>query len=168
MKLLIILFKNEKIDRKDLIEPLINYLKEHLNFQVEQIEIDFPQVEKRDNQYLAQSFIEKIAFQRKKTENDFALALTEKDLFMPELNFVFGLAAPQQKTAIISIQRLKSEDTTLFLERTIKEAVHELGHLLGLEHCPNPKCVMHFSNSLKDTDIKGKEYCDKCRRVIFQ
>ncbi|TLX91314.1 MAG: hypothetical protein E6K97_02920 [Thaumarchaeota archaeon] len=38
----------------------------------------------------------------------------------------------------------------------VKECVHELGHIFGFVHCPNIECVMYFSNSLSDTDIKGK------------
>ena len=44
----------------------------------------------------------------------------------------------------------------------MKEAVHELGHTLGLEHCPDRSCVMYFSNSLADTDRKGEAYCSRC------
>jgi archaemetzincin len=41
--------------------------------------------------------------------------------------------------------------------------VHELGHVFGLEHCPDPECVMHFSNSLLDTDRKSTSFCSQCR-----
>ncbi len=54
----------------------------------------------------------------------------------------------------------------LFKERALKEAIHELGHLLGLGHCPNPACVMFFSNSLGDTDRKGPGLCPECRRRL--
>ena len=46
-------------------------------------------------------------------------------------------------------------DENLFRERALTEAVHELGHTYGLGHCPVSTCVMHFSNSLHDTDLKG-------------
>jgi archaemetzincin len=41
-------------------------------------------------------------------------------------------------------------DTSHFGQRLVKEAVHELGHAFGLNHCENIECVMHFSNSLQN------------------
>ncbi|MFQ5892664.1 MAG: hypothetical protein ACE5HW_07710, partial [Candidatus Methanofastidiosia archaeon] len=55
----------------------------------------------------------------------------------------------------------------VFLERVLKEAIHELGHTFGLRQCKNSRCVMFFSNSLWDTDYKSKEYCEICRSYLF-
>jgi archaemetzincin len=57
---------------------------------------------------------------------------------------------------------LKKNDS-LFYQRIVKEAVHELGHAFGLSHCNKFTCVMHFSNSLRDTDIKENNFCNNCR-----
>jgi hypothetical protein len=90
----------------------------------------------------------------------------------PGLNFVFGLADPSSRCAIISLARLYPEfygqprNPGLFKARAVKEAVHELGHLLGLGHCPDPACVMAFSNSLGDTDRKGPGFCAPCRELL--
>jgi len=95
------------------------------------------------------------------------------DLYVPRLNFVFGEADIVSGTAIVSLCRLRQEyygmapDEALFLERATKEIVHELGHTFGLGHCPNNKCVMHFSNSLADTDVKEVHFCNKCRPKII-
>lgn len=97
------------------------------------------------------------------------LGIIDADCYTPGLNFIFGQARMRGRDAFIALPRLRqsfyglSEDETLFQERVLKEAVHELGHTYGLGHCFNPKCVMHFSNSLLDTDIKGAELCAQCK-----
>ncbi|MGB9842483.1 MAG: matrixin family metalloprotease, partial [Candidatus Bathyarchaeales archaeon] len=79
-----------------------------------------------------------------------------------------GEALCPGKAAIISLWRLKPEfygdtpDMTLFSARVLKEAVHELGHTLGLRHCSRGSCVMYFSNSIIDTDRKQSLFCDQC------
>jgi archaemetzincin len=47
-----------------------------------------------------------------------------------------------------------------------KETLHELGHILGLEHCPNPRCVMSFSNSIYDVDRKEARFCEMCKKKL--
>jgi archaemetzincin len=97
------------------------------------------------------------------------LAICDFDAYSDELNFVFGEARLDGSICAIYLPRLRQEfyglkpDGSLFYNRLVKEAVHELGHTFGLSHCKNMKCVMHFSNSLSDTDIKTNQLCDVCR-----
>jgi archaemetzincin len=104
--------------------------------------------------------------------HDRILGIVDQDLFMPRLNFVFGVADTHGRRAIISLARLRQEfyglapDLSLFLLRATKEAVHELGHTWELEHCPDPRCVMYFSNSHGDTDHKGYQFCLQCRAML--
>jgi archaemetzincin len=98
------------------------------------------------------------------------LGIVDLDLYVPKLNFVFGEAS--QRVAIISLTRLRDEfyhlpkDESLFRKRVLTEAVHELGHTYGLEHCRIPHCVMFFSKSLIDTDTKGPDFCPRCKDKI--
>jgi len=104
-------------------------------------------------------------------EAKYALAIADLDLYVPQLNFVFGLADRAAAHAIIALPRLRQsfyglpDDTSLFCGRVVKEAVHELGHVQGLEHCRDRRCVMAFSNSLADTDYKGQEFCERCKKT---
>ncbi|HII06843.1 MAG TPA: archaemetzincin family Zn-dependent metalloprotease [Methanotrichaceae archaeon] len=101
---------------------------------------------------------------------DALLGVIDEDLFVADLNFVFGLVYGSR--AIISLARLRQEfyslspNQDLFRERALKEAVHELGHVFGLPHCSDRRCVMHFSNSISDTDFKGWMYCERCREML--
>ncbi len=98
------------------------------------------------------------------------LFIFDADAYSYGLNFVFGEAIGHGSIAIIYLPRIKQEfyglksDEQLFYERLVKESVHELGHTFGLAHCNSTRCVMHFSNSLHDTDIKKRSFCDSCNR----
>ena len=104
-------------------------------------------------------------------EGDAVLGVIDEDLFVADLNFVFGLAYGSR--AIISLARLRQEfyglspDPVLFRERAKKEAVHELGHVFGLPHCPDRECVMHFSNSIGEIDFKSSRFCGRCRARLL-
>lgn len=47
----------------------------------------------------------------------------------------------------------------------IRKVVHEFGHVFSLAHCSDPKRALHFSNTLADSDYKGKGFCERCRRM---
>ncbi len=122
-------------------------------------------------QYFATPIMEEL---RKNIPRDAekVLAVLDADIFVPALNFIFGQADLGGKEALISLTRLREEfygnskNEELLFERAVKEAVHELGHTFGLRHCGNPKCVMYFSNSLSDTDTKGADFCEECRKKL--
>ena len=157
---------------------LLGYLGEGLKkelkaevAQVEKVPVPPGAYDPRRRQYRAGAFLPLLTPYRP-GNNGLVLGVTEVDLFVPELNFVLGLADSRQKCAIISLARLQPEfyglpgNPQLFKERALKEALHELGHLSGLGHCPHPACVMFFSNSLADTDRKGPGFCPECCNIL--
>jgi archaemetzincin len=118
-------------------------------------------------QWLSDNYTKLYSKERRTTTK--ILAICDFDAYSDKLNFVFGEAHLDGRICAIYLPRLRQEfyglkpDKSLFYQRLIKEAVHELGHAFGLTHCESIKCVMHFSNSLSDTDIKTSHLCNVCR-----
>lgn len=94
------------------------------------------------------------------------LAVTAEDLTSGAFNFVFGLADAAERVAVLSTYRLSEDGTVRLMDRLAKEAIHEIGHVLGLSHCSNGGCVMYFSTSLADTDAKTAAFCETCRPTL--
>lgn len=96
------------------------------------------------------------------------LAVTTRDLFIPVLTFVFGHAQLGGRAAVVSLARLHQEfyrlppDREIFLERAVKEALHESGHLFGLVHCADRTCAMSLSTGVRQIDGKGAAFCAPC------
>jgi len=124
----------------------------------------------RSGQYYATRILTALERRAGNRKDEKLLGVTDLDLYVPNMNFIFGEANLPGSAAIISTHRLRNTtpygDKRLFPERLIKEAVHELGHTIGLVHCETQSCVMHFSNSLADTDRKDQDYCERCLRKL--
>jgi archaemetzincin len=122
------------------------------------------------NQYLAEKILEFI----KKKFSDKIIAVVKVDLYAEGLNFIFGQAELGGRVCVVSIYRLNPKfydlqlNRKLFLERIEKEAIHEVGHMLGLTHCEIEGCVMNFSNSILEVDQKSKSLCEKCKKLILK
>ena len=125
--------------------------------------------DKKRNQYSSSVILNEIRSYASKHEKFHGvLGVVDVDIFVPELNYVFGEAYTPGRAALISLWRLKpqfngeSAGSAVFVLRALKESIHELGHTLGLQHCHRSLCVMHFSNSIFDTDKKQSLLCDQC------
>lgn len=100
------------------------------------------------------------------------IALTNVDLCISILTYVFGEAELGGKVAIASNYRLRHhEDGTnvsaaQHYERLAKVALHELGHTLSAYHCDNPKCLMKYSPKVHHLDQLDLLFCKDCEFII--
>lgn len=97
------------------------------------------------------------------------MGVTQLDLFIPVLRYVFGEAEMGGRAAIFSVCRLREEfyglppNPALLIERAMRELWHETGHLLGLAHCRDPLCVMSSSHAVEQVDTKNGSLCRDCQ-----
>ncbi|MBD3271772.1 MAG: hypothetical protein GF384_04445 [Elusimicrobia bacterium] len=119
------------------------------------------------------TYILKDILKPKRPDNAIAyLALTNKDLFAGKNNnFVFGQAFIRHRIGVWSLYRNGNPDegSKEYLEclvRTMKTAVHEIGHMLGLNHCIAYQCVMNGSNNRAESDRRPITLCPECMGKI--
>lgn len=96
------------------------------------------------------------------------LGITDADLAIPALSFLFGQAQVNGPIALVSLCRLHQEfyglpgNPDLLRERTVKEVLHELGHTFGLIHCSERACPMSLATHIEGVDAKSDRYCARC------
>jgi archaemetzincin len=102
------------------------------------------------------------------------LGVTQLDLYIPILTFVFGEAQLGGPSAVVSYHRLQQqfyglpEDMDLLANRLLVESVHELGHTLRLTHCHDYQCAMAPSHAVEWIDIKDSGFCEDCLARVVQ
>ena len=81
---------------------------------------------------------------------------------------IFGLGEIGGTSCVISTFRLgaRGAEEAQLKERLWKVVVHEVGHVMGLQHCPHPGCVMQDAeSSIATVDGETGKFCDDCKAV---
>lgn len=163
-----------KFSNKTLLNDILSHLRQKPGFDIQEIYLDIKINEfysRERKQYYSTGIIEN-AIELTDEYNGKILILTEVDLYVPVLTFIFGEAQLGGKHSLVSVCRLHEEfysgqgNYKMLLERTLKEIYHEIGHNFGLRHCKDWDCVMHSSNGIEEVDIKGNYYCSSCLQSI--
>ena len=100
------------------------------------------------------------------------LAVTNLDLCIPILTYVFGEAEMGGNVAVISGFRLRQNEdgapvsVDRYYERLAKVALHEVAHTLSLYHCENTQCLMHFSAKVDQLDSLPILFCERCEFML--
>ena len=96
------------------------------------------------------------------------IAFTNYDLFPePTWAFVFGQASLNKRVGVWSLYqfadpRTGKYDAKLLLDRTLKIAMHETGHMFSMKHCTKYECLMSGTNHLAETDRRPLDNCPEC------
>jgi len=109
---------------------------------------------------------------------DILLGLTNQDISItkydgnkikdPEWKYkdfgIFGLGRVNGTVCVVSSNRLhKGVSSKTFYKRLTRISCHEVGHVLGLRHCPEEKCLMNDANeSIKTIDKSTGNLCESC------
>jgi archaemetzincin len=100
------------------------------------------------------------------------LCFTNSDLYPDDQwNYVFGQASLGERVGVYSLYRLKNhvnlrETLDTFLDRTLKIAMHETGHMFSMLHCTKYECLMSGTNHLGETDRRPLDVCPECMAKI--
>ena len=100
------------------------------------------------------------------------IGLVTCDLWPGDLNWVFGQASMIDRVGVWSLHRNGDPHASdaayrLCLRRTLKTAVHETGHMLGIPHCSAYECCMNGSRNREESDRQPLEFCPECQPKIW-
>lgn len=123
--------------------------------------------------------------QQKPDSIDILLGLTKTDIAITKMDkatgqiktpvstytdwAIFGLGRINGKSCVVSNHRLKKQASKqAYMTRLTRICNHEVGHVLGLPHCPTKKCLMNDANeTIRTIDKSSGKLCISCKKSIF-
>ncbi len=182
-RLLVVPIGDTDIFQLEIMQRAAEYLSANFGLPVEILDVvdvtEFPAEARRETslgygeQLLTRYILDHILPPRRSNDALAVLGMTTRDLWPGKgWNFVFGQASLSNRVGVWSLARYgdpsRDEATyRLALERTIKVALHETGHMIGIPHCTAYMCCMNGSNHLGETDRQPIEFCPECQAKIW-
>ena len=86
---------------------------------------------------------------------------------------IAGLGQLPGKSCVLTaylFRGLKKKDRAHYLRYMENLVLHELGHTLGVDHCPLDRCIMADAkgNALRAARASINEYCPRCHNQLRQ
>jgi archaemetzincin len=135
----------------------------------------------KGERYAADSILQWLAPQRPDSIS-LITALTSKDIYIadkdrsghirqPEKKYavwgILGLGYSPGRVNIVSDHRFRKTSSEKYPRRLRTIVIHEIGHNLGLPHCPTPHCIMNDANeTIATVDASSPSLCPACSRRI--
>ncbi len=161
----------------DLLEAIREELPAALPVDVETgPSLDLPESARstfRPSRYRADALLDLLAARPEAVRGKYVLGLTTKDISCTKGKFpdwgVFGLGLLDGRAAVVSTFRLSRNAGPAKLRfRVVSTARHETGHMLGLDHCTEPGCLMlDAQGSIRNTDTGSGRLGPGCRRQLI-
>lgn len=103
------------------------------------------------------------------------IGLTAKDISVTKDQHedwgIFGLGEIDGRACVVSTFRLgaRGANEAKLRDRLRKVAIHEVGHVMGLPHCPSAGCVMRDAEaSITTVDAETGACCESCAKAWRQ
>lgn len=166
--------------QQHLVEQTAEFMGHFFGMPVQSLEArplgDIPETARRirdDEEQVLSTWIMNDILKPQRPEDAVAvIGLVTCDLWPGDLNWVFGQASMKDRVGVWSLHRNGDPRTSdaayrLCLRRTLKTAVHETGHMLGIPHCAAYECCMNGSRSRTESDRQPLEFCPECQPKIW-
>lgn len=170
---------NFNAEQKRVIRLTAEYMKAFYNLPIilkpEQALGEVPKNKQRliefnnNRQILTSYFIDDVLQKMLPDDAAALIAFTNFDLYPGDTwAFVFGQASLEKRVGVWSLYRLsdsalkKTKMSDQLLTRTLKIAMHEVGHMFGMRHCTKYECLMSGTNHLAETDRRPLDNCPEC------
>ena len=163
-----------------LVEQTAEFMGHFFGMPVQSLETrplgDIPETARRmrdDEEQVLSTWIMNDILKPQRPEDAVAvIGLVTCDLWPGDLNWVFGQASLSDRVGVWSLHRngdprVSDAAYRLCLRRTLKTAVHETGHMLGIPHCSACECCMNGSRSREESDRQPLEFCPECQPKIW-